>query len=122
MGVDILFIAEKLDPRRRRDYMREIGKKLQAVSGEKLVLLDPDTGMEPKRAKPEHVRESEVKEIWERLGRGDWLVLYRHASRNTGWQGFSKRKFGRACGGIEPESFKAPGITKSVVLFAGKKP
>ncbi len=51
-----------------------------------LVFLDPDTGIEPKRAGNEHLRRSDISRICECLRVGEKLVVYQHASRSKDWQ------------------------------------
>ncbi len=51
----------------------------------KVVLLDPDTGIEPGRATAKHATTTEVSIIWQALRSGDWLVVYQHAARGGSW-------------------------------------
>ena len=71
-----------------------------ATSGKtRLFFLDPDTGLEPeKTTKPEHVLESEARDIWGAMRQGDVLVLYQHAKRATGWVETTRRQFASALG------------------------
>ena len=52
----------------------------------KVVLLDPDTGMEPTRRTESHVGRDEIEEVWRALSSHDWLVLYQHQRRESGWR------------------------------------
>jgi hypothetical protein len=122
-GLDIVVLDQEFDPKRRREYIREVADCLKSRSGKKIVLLDPDTGIEPKKARPEHVRVVDIQELWEVLSQGDWLVLYQHASRKANWCECMRAKFAKACGVKEEEvkTFRARKIARDVAFFAAKK-
>ena len=65
-----------------------------------IVFLDPDTGLEPHNAGPEHVLESELTEIWHALSSGDILAFYQHQTNRDGtpWIEPKKAQFERALG------------------------
>jgi hypothetical protein len=123
-GLDIVVLGQEFDPKRRREYIREVADCLKSRSGKKIVLLDPDTGIEPKkRASPTHVKVIEIQEHWEVLSQGDWLVLYQHASRKANWCECMRAKFAKACGVKEEEvkTFRARKIARDVAFFAANK-
>lgn len=120
-GLDIEVIDQPWDSKSRQEYVQCVSELLKAKPEKKVVLLDPDTGIEPRRAKREHVKEEEVRKFWETLNPGDWMVLYQHSNRKAKWQEDAKSKFQHACGDVYVETFKAEGITKSVVFFAAQK-
>jgi hypothetical protein len=73
----------------RTDYVADAVRWLGGRTGAGLVLLDPDTGLEPDKVSNEtHVLYSEVKDIWSALNSGDVLAIYQHAPR--GWKGWTK--------------------------------
>lgn len=121
MSLAIEVIDQQWDSKPRQEYVQSVIELLQAKSEKKVVLLDPDTGIEPRRAEREHVKAEEVSEFWETLNPGDWMVLYQHSNRKAEWQEDAKSKFQHACGDVYIETFKAEDITKSVVLFAAQK-
>lgn len=50
-----------------------------------LVLLDPDTGLEPAgRATLKHVKENEVRRVWKSLEPGNLLVFSQHQTNRRG--------------------------------------
>jgi hypothetical protein len=114
-------IDQQWDSKPRQEYVQSVIELLQAKSEKKVVLLDPDTGIEPKVAKREHVKETEVRRFWKSLGQCDWLVLYQHRNRKPDWQELAKSKFQRACDSGDIKTFKADELTKDVVFFAAKK-
>ena len=70
----------------RAQYLQCILMAIQNLPKEPaIVFLDPDIGLEP-RGKPrlEHVLETELREIWHALRRGDLLVFYQHQTNRAG--------------------------------------
>ena len=66
--IEIVVLDRVFDPRYRRQYIREMTQSLRQHSdNSKVVFLDPDTGIEPRTAKAEHVTIKDIKEIWEAL-------------------------------------------------------
>lgn len=120
-SLDIEVIDQQWDSKPRQEYVQSVIGSLQAKSEKKVVLLDPDTGIEPKVAKQKHVKETEVSEFWETLNPGDWLVLYQHRSFDKDWQNRTRSKFQHACDNVNIETFKADELTKDVVFFAAEK-
>jgi hypothetical protein len=86
-----------------------------------IVFLDPDTGLEPRFAGPEHVLEQELAEIWEVLRSEDIMVFYQHQTNRSGtpWIEPKKAQFERALGvrkGISKLA-RAPGVAPDVAFF-----
>jgi hypothetical protein len=72
----------------RDRYLREVLKLVAGDSDARaLVFLDPDTGLAPRRSRPEHVLESELAEIWRQMRPGDVLVFYQHQTTATASRG-----------------------------------
>jgi len=124
IGVEIAVIDDPFDASRRSEYLELVRSVLRQFGGLKtIVLLDPDTGIEPKKAKPEHVTVREIEERWEELSPGDWLALYQHQRRDRQWREETRGRFGDACGTSCVRVFSGSGATvaKDVVLLAAKK-
>ncbi len=106
----------------RTDYRQVVLRRIRLRSQlPGIVFLDPDTGLEPRIAKPEHVLESELAEIWQALRSGDVMVLYQHQTNRSGapWIKPKKAQFERALG-VRQGSAKlarAVGIARDVALF-----
>jgi len=62
------------------------------------VFLDPDTGIAPNQAKPEHVSELDLQTIWSVLLKGDLLAAYQHADRTSSWKEARQEEMALACG------------------------
>jgi len=121
-GIEIVVLDRIFYPIRRREYIREVIQILRQHSASpKIVFLDPDTGIEPARAKAEHVTMEDVKEIWEVLSTRDWLAVYQHASRRENWREIGKQKFRQACEVEHVKVFRSCKIAKDVAVFAARR-
>lgn len=70
-------VASKDDP--QREYFMQVFQELKKRTYRKVVLLDPDTGLQPgKRSTERHITLENVKTTYESLGSGDFLVIYQH--------------------------------------------
>lgn len=114
LGRCVIVFDEEFVPRKREEYRHRIAAKLAMLSKPKVVLVDPDTGIEPKEAKPEHATKDDIRAIWNVLKPGDWIVLYQHASRRKAWRKEASTRFGIACRNARMEMFSGPGV-----LFIG---
>jgi len=125
LGLEIVLVDHVIDqdlfPQRRKQYIQQVADCLRNHADSKVVLLDPDTGIEPERATSKHVKITEIQEIWEALSSGDWLVIYQHAFRDKKWREKSRIKFAQACGTQDVKTFQAPKIASDVAYFAAKK-
>jgi len=108
-------------PRLRANYMDLVMDAISKRRGAKIVLLDPDTGIERQSAMRKHVKVGEVQRVWHALQPGDWLVLYQHQSRAADWRRSAKRKFAAACSRGDVHTFSSPRIASDVVFFAAAK-
>jgi hypothetical protein len=61
------------------------------ADGNKIVFLDPDTGIERNRLRVTQVSKKEVKDIWNSLKENDHLVFYQHRSFDTRWRDKTKQ-------------------------------
>ena len=104
----------------RDQYLEHIRTAIRNLPKEPaIVFLDPDTGLEPRKAKLEHVRQCELREIWHALRRGDLLVFYQHRIRDRQWVSKKQAQFENALR-LEPGGSKlAQGteIARDVVFF-----
>lgn len=109
--------------RNRSAYFEKVSRRIESLSGDSLVVfLDPDTGLAPQVAGPEHVTADEVRSVFGVMKQGDVLVCYQHARRQKNWRGDRRRAFTRALGlsSREVEVFDS-GLAKDVVLFSATK-
>ncbi len=122
MGIEVEVIDYPFDANKRVEYVQAVQHILQKFGEEnKIVLLDPDTGIEPQKAKAEHVTVQEIKKLWAGLSSGDWLVLYQHRQRDQSWRDKTRNKFADVCGTEYVRTFLGPKIAGDVALFAVKK-
>lgn len=121
-GIEIVVLDQVFYPRQRRQYIREVIQILgQHSASPKIVFLDPDTGIEPVRAKAEHVTTEDIREIWEALSAQDWLAVYQHAGRREDWLKIGKQKFRLACEVEHVKAFLGGEIAKDVAVFAARR-
>ncbi len=109
--------------RNRSAYFEKVSRRIESLSGDSLVVfLDPDTGLAPEVAGPEHVAADEVRSVFGVMKQGDVLVCYQHARRQKNWRGDRRRAFTRALGlsSREVEVFDSR-LAKDVVLFAATR-
>jgi len=120
-GNKIALIDRQFDSQQRTEYIQHVIDVIAQQRAPRIILLDPDTGIEPAKATPEHVKTSDIENIWRSLDVGDWLVLYQHASRRTNWRDETRTKFANACGANGVSTIQAPSIAPDVAFFAAKK-
>ena len=111
----------------RAQYLQCILMEIQKLPKDPaIVFLDPDTGLQPGgRASLQHVLESELREIWHALRRGDLLVFYQHQTNRDGrpWVKEKQTQFDKAIG-LEPGGSKlAQGkeIARDVAFFFSQR-
>jgi hypothetical protein len=125
--IEVLKDEFRNSPSGRTDYCRTIISSIRARgAGPGIVFLDPDTGIEPQSGRfgPTHVREAEIRMIWEALRAGDLLVIYQHEDNKAGreWRHRKMSQFANAVSklSVRFEQVKqayAPGVARDVALF-----
>jgi len=123
VGVTIRVFRKCFDPSQRSQYLVCALKWLvrRRTQGGRIVLLDPDTGLERAKLTPAHIAREEVSAFWRELAPGDWLVLYQHAGRNGTWRSERRRAFSSCCDRVAAEAFSAPGVANDVMLYAARR-
>ena len=110
----------------RRSYFPEVLKEVEKYRDDrKIVFLDPDTGLAPKKATLKHVLPSELKDIWVRMQEGDLLVFYQHKTNrnNEPWIEEKRKQFVAALGiaDVAVKIAYGPDIASDVVFFYCRK-
>ena len=98
--VEVVLIGKEFEPKKRCIYIENTCRSLRETNVRKIVLLDPDTGIEPDSGgKDKHVFRREVSLFWQALVPGDWLVIYQHKPRGapSNWNNKPRVKFRSAC-------------------------
>jgi hypothetical protein len=118
LGLEVEVIDWLFDPSRRKAYASDVEQHLRLLGGKKLVLLDPDTGMEPQRSRPtgNHILCEEIVQLWNALRPNDWIILYQHRWRESGWDAIAQRRFGE----IVQAPTKIIGAQRSHIVGAPK--
>lgn len=120
-GFAVRVLETPFDPNRRDGYAEIYIAAIREMTGPRIVLVDPDTGLEPSGgAKPEHATEAEIRKIWNCLDPDDVLVMYQHARRTEHWREEVKKRL-KCIIGDRVEEFFSPQIAGDVTFFAGKK-
>ena len=106
----------------RHTYLQAVHALLQAFAQEPcVVFLDPDTGLEPRKAGAKHVLNREAKAVWERMKAGDLFVFYQHQTNRAGqpWIESKREQLANAlCVPIDAiRKAHAPDIADDVVFF-----
>ena len=86
IGIYINVVAAEFNPRNRAAYVSEVQAQMDRSRRPLLLFLDPDTGLQPKKCSPKHAAINEIEEFWHGLRHREWLVLYQHARRTSGWE------------------------------------
>lgn len=118
LGRQIVVIEDEFRPSERRVYRQIVIERLRSIAGSKIVLLDPDTGIAPSSAGPEHVNQDDLKTVWGVLNPGDWLVVYQHAARNSHWLQDAVKQLSRACMSEDIAVFNSHQIAWDVAFLA----
>ncbi len=110
----------------RSEYLRIVLQRLKTHPAKpRLVFLDPDTGLESRHSRPEHVLNSELAEIWREMAPGDVLVFYQHQTNRSGTPWIKEKQAQFECAlGLNPGSSKvalAPKIARDVAFFFIRK-
>ena len=110
----------------RKDYLQMVLRRIQSrLELPGIVFLDPDTGLAPRVATPEHVLESELVEIWSTIRPFDVLALYQHQTNRNGapWIEEKKSQFERALaiGQGSAKLARAVETPRDVALFFAQK-
>jgi hypothetical protein len=121
-NLDIRVIDEEVDTNfgdDRQGYCDKVCEKIKGIGERKVVFLDPDNGLEPNNCKAEHVKCSEVKEVWDSLKTGDILGFYQHQFRNRNWRKLHRNKLAKACkvNRSQVRMWWSDGIAKDVVFY-----
>lgn len=104
----------------RKDYLESVKAKIEKHSQEKLVLfLDPDTGLETKKPKMEHVLKKELYALWADLKPGSFLVFYQHRFRNKDWKKIRRKELAECLklGENHVKIAEGPDIANDVVFY-----
>lgn len=121
-GKSIVVLRQPFDPVRRREYVTAVVAELKKeVESPMIVFLDPDTGIEPGRAEPEHVTRQDIGEIWAALSPGDILAVYQHADRTTRWRDDRGQKMAAACDNTPVQAIVGSGVASDVAMLWCRK-
>jgi hypothetical protein len=110
----------------RKEYLDQANDFILSFSDEKcVVLLDPDTGLEPAHPNLNHILDTEIGQLWASLKPGDVLVVYQHQTNRNGtpWVEPKRIQLERAIEAAEGAVKIAHGfeLARDVVFFYARK-
>jgi hypothetical protein len=112
----------------RKEYLDQAKEFITAFSHERcIVFLDPDTGLEPPKTKPNlnHVLSKEIRDFWHTLKPGDLLALYQHKTNRNGeaWKEPKRKQFQEAIIAAEGtvKIAHGPKLARDVILIYVQK-
>lgn len=127
-GIEIEVFGDDFNDDNRVPYHKKVIELIEKEQSPAIIFLDPDTGLEPpsKRSNATHVKETEVKKIWNTpLPAGSYLVLYQHETNKAGKEWIqSKRSQLAKCIKTDPANIKigrCKELARDVVLFIVQK-
>lgn len=110
----------------RDEYLKAVMEYVSRIGSERFViLLDPDTGLEPNNPSLKHILAVEAATIWQKLKPNDVLAIYQHQTNRAGqaWIEPKQNQLARILS-VREKSIKigsAFSIARDVViLYAGK--
>ena len=124
-GITIRVLNEPFKDAHRGEYVEHMIRHIcDAGDEQKILFLDPDNGIAPRRANGRHVTAAEVAKFWDVLDPADWLVLYQHRQRHTRWLERTRAQFADACDrtAMAVQTFTCREIAHDVAFFALRKP
>ncbi len=120
-GKEIIVLDQPYDPARRREYIAAVLADLKKIEPPRIVFLDPDTGIEPASAKPEHATRLDIAQVWADLVTQDVLAIYQHADRTKTWRDDRARTMADACEKASVRAIVGTGVASDVaVLWCSK--
>lgn len=122
LGKDIVLVEDVFLPRDRERYRQQMLAAIDRVTGRRVVLLDPDTGIQPAQARAEHAMDEDIRGVWRALRAREWLVAYQHAPRRRNWHDEARRRFAVLCDGCRVQVIHSQTIAPDVIFLAAEKP
>lgn len=123
LGAELIEVDATFSSRERKPYLEAARRTVESASPPRLVLLDPDTGLQPKTAKATHCTIDEVQTIWGVLSPGDVLVIYQHSWRVKDWQKLARKRLaGVLPDGVEVVVECEPEISHDVAMLVARMP
>jgi hypothetical protein len=116
-GLEIIVLDKTFDPAKRPDYIGKIIYKVNEIKSRKIVFLDPDTGIAPRKGKAEHITTNDLQKIWGALLAGDLLVIYQHAAFAENWLNDQKKKMSVVCDNVCVKHILGKGIAQDMAML-----
>ncbi len=121
MGVSITVVDTEFKPDDRGAYVSEVKTKIQHARRPLALFLDPDTGLQPKKCRPEHTAISEIQALWPVLKPHEWLILYQHARHTSNWKESVADELSALCGNMKAHIVRSDDVGKDVAFVCIEK-
>lgn len=122
--VHIDVVDEPFDHKARADYFNRTTARLRKAPRQPmLVFIDPDTGIAPQTHDAKHIRDVELKQVYDAAPPGSTILLYQHARRSK-WMDETRLEFAAALSlpQDQVEQYYCPDIAHDVAFLAAQKP
>lgn len=108
----------------REAYFDNIADQIREHHDPTIWFCDPDTGIEPRSSAPkkEHVRQIELRQLFDAMQPGDFFAVYQNDWRAGGWLEDSINRFRRACGVLADAVMTLERRGVPAVILAAQKP
>jgi hypothetical protein len=122
LGKNIDIIEDRYTHPNRARYFKVVTDLLgrRPPSRHDVVVIDPDTGIEPDKPDASHVCLEELRAVWEALRGEDVLIVYQHQYRAEDWVAAVREKLARGIG-VEPTAARSVGDSRVQFLIAHKQ-
>lgn len=121
IGVSITVVDTEFKPDHRDAYVSEVKAKIQHSRRPLALFLDPDTGLQPKKCRPEHTAIREIQVLWPVLNPREWLILYQHARHNLNWKESVADELSSLCGNMKAHVIRSNDMGKDAALICIEK-
>lgn len=120
-GGSINVVASEFNPTQRSAYISAVKNEINRSKRPLLLFLDPDTGLQPRKFKPEHTSTAEIVELWAMLHPKEWLVLYQHARRTAQWAQSVESELSALCGKQKVHIARSEDVGQDVAFLCTQK-
>ncbi len=106
---------------KRARYFQRVCKWIGEFRGrQRIVLVDPDTGIAPTNLSYRHITDEELRKVYDAIEEDDILVLYQHRQHRRDWLDATTARFARAVQVRRDEVrvFQCRELASDVALFA----
>ncbi|MYC31892.1 MAG: hypothetical protein F4X64_01805 [Chloroflexi bacterium] len=122
LGIKIEVWLDRFTHQERCNYFDRITDRIREYDAPTVWFFDPDNGIEPDKTEIKHVRQIELRQVFDALPTGDFLAVFQHNQQRPCWDTMARDRFRRACSVPvdQVKVFERPGY-KQAIIFAVRK-